>query len=232
MKKTIASILVLIFITVAFAGCNATESDGLVGLWQGEIEVWDEHFVTTRIEFFDNGIAIAAHDIPGMRGHAFGWQQGEDVLYIEDLTEAEYMLDDMEMQAAPFEISGNQLTIEDNSTWLGSLSGVYTRQNAQSIDDTSNHPLLGTWELPPEMRLNARGIWEIETLTFSPDGTILAAQISESWYRQEQNFLWMTRGNQLIQIENGTVRVADFHIDEGRLYLSIDSDEFVLTRGH
>ena len=224
------------FISVTFIGCTdvTSQADEIVGRWEGEIESWNGQLIRVRLEFFDNGIAIVARPYDSPRGHAFGWEQRDDVLYMDDLAgiyiipvEMGQPYETIPPQPVSYEISGNFLTIDwDDSEF----SGTYTKQPTTPLDNQDNHPLLGTWEFPREEWQNARGIWDTETWTLAPDSTGIAAEISEMEYRQEIRFRWMARGNQLYYIQSGMAWDVDFSIVGSQLHLSAEGEEIVLTK--
>jgi hypothetical protein len=244
MTRTLTLFLTLIFLTAAFAGCtNAPgQSHGIVGRWEREIEIGESRFTYVWIEFFDNGIVISGRrDEPG--GDAFLWELKDGLLYIYDLTnpirlslgspyedEEEQPPLEREPQIISFDITDDRLTINWSTVGRGSFSGGYTRKQTSPPDSTGNHFLLGTWEFPPERRSNEYGLWDIEALTFFPNGTGITAEVTVGTERQERDFLWMARGNQLIYISGGWVQILEFRPAENRLYFSMGDEEIAITK--
>jgi len=96
MKKGLTLVLILMLFVIAFIGFSnglflaPGQADNIVGLWQGEVEIWDESYASVQIEFFDNGLVIVSyHDRHRHRREAFSWQQVEGVLHIEDFFSVE-----------------------------------------------------------------------------------------------------------------------------------------------
>jgi len=229
MEKGFALILVLLFFAAALISCSKApgQVDDIVGRWQGD---------TVQIEFFDNGLVIVnTHD--RRLGEAFDWQQGDGFLYIDNSLGVQINLHEgepyqsMEPEAIHYEISGSTLTIEWDASFRGSFSGEYTRLPTIPLDCLNEHPLLGTWEYPLEEWINARGIWDLETMTFAPNGFGIVSMIMEMESREEWPFRWLVRGSQVYHILDGTAQVLDFRIAEGRLYIIDNAEEvFFLTK--
>ena len=230
MEKGLTLIMVIMFFATTLISCSNApgQADDIVGRWQGD---------TIQIEFFDNGLVIV-NSQDRRFGEAFDWQQGDGFLYIDNdlgveinLHEGETYYQPSEPQAIHYEISGNILNIEWDASFRGSFSGEYTRLPMLPLDCLNEHPLLGTWEYPSEEWVNARGLWDLETITFAPNGFGISSMIMEMEHKSEMPFRWMVRGNQVYLIMDGMVDVVDFYIAEERLYISDNSEEaIVLTK--